>query len=394
MTQKMKVIDQLDLESKRVFIRVDFNVPIDHGEVADTTRIEAALPTIRYALKHRAKLILASHLGRPKGGPNPAMSLKPVSGALSELLETPVPLAPDCIGPEVEGLVNRMTPGKVLLLENLRFHAEEQKNDENFARALAALADVYVNDAFGTAHRAHASTVGMVQFVKEKAAGLLLKRECDYLGKVLEDPARPLLAVLGGAKVSDKIQVIRSLLQRIDGLLVGGAMAYTFLRAQGYETGASLVEDDQIDLAKSLMLDASDRHVPLLLPTDHVVADKPEEGSRADTVSGDIPKGKMGLDIGPETIEAFGREIARAETIFWNGPMGFFEVKPFDAGTTAIAEAMSKSTAVTIVGGGDSVAAVKRAGLSEAFSHVSTGGGASLEFLEGGTLPGLAALES
>lgn len=393
MTRNIKVIDQLDLRKKRVFIRVDFNVPLAEGRVSDTTRIEAALPAIRYALKHHAKLVLASHLGRPNGERNQTMSLKPVGRVLAEFLGVPVPLAPDCIGTEVEGMVDQMQPGDVVLLENLRFHAGEQKNDLDFARALASLTDVYVNDAFGTAHRAHASTVGMVRYVPERAAGFLLRRECDYLGRILEDPARPLLAVLGGAKVSDKIQVIHSLLRRVDALLIGGAMAYTFLRAQGHETGESLVEEDRLDLAKDLLLTASDRNVPLLLPTDHVVADKPEEGSRPSTVSSEIPKGKKGLDIGPETIAAFSKEITRAETIFWNGPMGVSEVKPFEAGTMAVAKAMTKSGAVTIVGGGDSVAAVKRSGLAESFSHVSTGGGATLKFLEGKTLPGLVALE-
>ena len=393
MKQDLKVIDQLDLQNKRVFIRVDFNVPLEEGEVADATRIEAAVPTIRYALKQNAKLILASHLGRPKGEPNPAMSLKPISGVLSEFLDAPVPLAPDCIGSEVEGIVDQMQPGEVLLLENLRFHAGEQKNDPDFARALASLTDCYVNDAFGTAHRAHASTVGMVQYVSERAAGFLLKRECDFLGSILEDPSRPLLAVLGGVKVSDKIQIIRSLLGWVDSLLIGGAMAYTFLRAQGHETGESLVEENQLELARKLLSKASEQKVPILLPTDHVVATKPEEGSRSSTVSGEIPKGEMGLDIGPETIAVFCKEITKAETIFWNGPIGYFEVKPFDAGTMAVAEAMAKSEALTIVGGGDSVAAVKRSGLSGNFSHVSTGGGAALKFLEGETLPGLAALE-
>jgi len=393
MNQPLKVLDQLDLNRKRVFIRVDFNVPLMEDRVSDTTRIEAALPTIRYALKKNARVILASHLGRPKGERKPEMSLKPVSMVLSRFIDAPVPLAPDCIGFEVEGMVDEMKPGELLLLENLRFHAGEEKNDPDFARGLAALTEVYVNDAFGTAHRAHASTVGMVEYVPERAAGFLLKRECDYLGQILEDPARPLLAVLGGAKVSDKIQVIRNLLTRVDGLLVGGAMAYTFLRAQGRETGESLVEEDQLALAKDLLSNSADKNIPLLLPTDHVVAERPEEGKRTSTVSGNIPKGKMGLDIGPETIVAFGGEIEKAATIFWNGPMGFFEVKPFDGGTLAIAEAMSKSKGVTIVGGGDSVAAVKRAGLAEAFSHVSTGGGATLKFLEGDKLPGLAALE-
>lgn len=393
MGQDFKVIDQIDFKGKRVFIRVDFNVPLHEGKVADTTRIEAALPTIRYALEQKAKLILASHLGRPKGERKPELSLKPVSLALADFLDVPVTLAPDCIGPQVEAMVDKMKPGEILLLENLRFHGEETKNDEGFARSLARLADVYVNDAFGTAHRAHASTAGMAQYVKECAAGFLLKQEVDYLGKVLADPERPLMAILGGAKVSDKIKVVRSLLDRVDALLIGGAMAYTFLRARGQETGKSMVEEEQIPLATELLGSASERKVPMLLPTDHVVADKPEAGSPAETVKGDIPPEKMGLDIGPETIEAFEREIGKARTIFWNGPLGLFEVKPFDAGTMAIAGALAQSSALTIVGGGDSVAAVKRSGQAERISHVSTGGGASLEFLEGKTLPGLAALE-
>jgi phosphoglycerate kinase len=312
---------------------------------------------------------------------------------LADYLDTPVKLAPDCIGAEVEAMTETMRAGEVLLLENLRFHGEETKNDENFGRSLARLADVYVNDAFGAVHRAHASTEGMAHFVAERAAGFLLQREVEYLGKVLANPERPLVAILGGAKVSDKIKVIENLLQLVDSLLIGGAMAYTFLRAQGHQTGASLVEKDQLSLATELLERAEALGTSLLLPTDHVVADKAEEGSPASTVKGEIPPGKIGLDIGPETTGAFKEVIDKARTIFWNGPMGMFEKSPFAEGTMAIATAVADCTALTIVGGGDSVAAVKRSGRAADFSHISTGGGASLEFMEGKTLPGLAALD-
>jgi phosphoglycerate kinase len=387
----MRLLDQLDLEGQRVFIRVDFNVPIKDGTVTDATRIEAALPTIRYAIEHGARVVLASHLGRPKGKVDPKYSMAPVRDRLAELLERPVTLAHDCVGPDTEALAAQLQTGEVLLLENLRFHPEEEQNDEAFGRALARLADVYVNDAFGTAHRAHASTAGMVPFVGARAAGFLLQRECDYLGRVLQSPARPVVAILGGAKVSDKIKVIRSLLTRVDALLIGGAMAYTFLRAQNIATGRSLVEEEQVGLASELLRLAAERGVQLLLPTDHVVAADAKAGSAASTVK-DIPGDQMALDVGPETVARFRTVIAAAKTIFWNGPLGMFEVPPFDAGTMAIASAVADSNATSIIGGGDSVAAIMRSGRAADISHISTGGGASLEFLEGETLPGLAAL--
>jgi phosphoglycerate kinase len=384
-------IRDLDLKGKRVFIRVDFNVPLqknDKGEMEITSdkRIKASLDTIRYALDHGAGVILASHLGRPKGKPNPEMSLKPVAARLGELLGRPVKMAPDCVGPDVEAM--KPAPGEVLLLENLRFHAEEEKNDPAFARKLAALCDIYVNDAFGSAHRAHASTEGMIQFVPVAAAGLLMEQELKYLGMATSNPARPCIAILGGAKVSDKIEVIENLGNIVDKLLIGGAMAYTFLRAQGKPTGNSLVEQDKVELAKSLLAKLGSK---LMLPVDHVAVSEIAPGAPNEVVE-TIPEGKIGVDIGPKTIEAYSKALAGAKTIIWNGPMGIFEKPPFDKGTVALAKAVADSGAVSVVGGGDSEKAIKAAGVTSKISHVSTGGGASLEFLAGIQLPGVAAL--
>ena len=383
-------IRDLDLTGQRVLIRVDFNVPLANAgkEITSDKRIKASIPTIQYALDHGAAVILASHLGRPKGKPNSEMSLAPAAVRLSELMKRSVAMAPDCIGPRVQAMVPK--PGEILLLENLRFHPEEEKNDVDFSKALASICDVYVNDAFGSAHRAHASTVGMIPFVKVKAAGLLMEKELEYLGKATRNPARPCIAILGGAKVSDKIEVIENLIKIVDRLLIGGAMAYTFLRARGEGTGKSLVEEDKIELAKKLMAGAGDK---LMLPVDHVVAAELKAGAE-NKVADTVPNGMMGLDIGPRTIEEYEREIASAKTIIWNGPMGVFETPPFDKGTVALAKAVAASGAISVVGGGDSEKAIKAAGVSDKISHVSTGGGASLEFLAGIELPGVAALEN
>ncbi len=386
-----KTLRDIDVKGRRILVRVDFNVPLEDGAVGDDTRITAALPTIRHLIDGGAKTILCSHLGRPKGKPDPKYSLAPVATRLGELLGRPVRFAPGCVGPKVEELVAAMKPGDVLLLENLRFHAEEEKNDPAFATALAALADLYVDDAFGSAHRAHASTAGVADHLPA-VAGFLMERELDFLGRALADPARPFVAILGGAKVSDKIAVIDNLLGKVDALLVGGGMANTFLKAQGREIGKSLVENDKVGVAEKLLREGGSK---LLLPVDAVVGDRLDAAAERRTVDvANVPPGWLILDIGPKTIATFTGRLRGAKTVIWNGPMGVFEMEPFAAGTFAIARALAGlSGATTIIGGGDSAAAVEQAGVAEKITHVSTGGGASLEFLEGKELPGVAVLQ-
>src|SRR5262245_3995844 len=392
-----KTVQHLDCTGKRVLVRVDFNVPIANGAVGDDTRIVAALPTLRYLLAKKARLVLCSHLGRPKGGPDAKNSLKPVRERLARLLRSDVAWADDCVGPAAESAASALKDGEVLLLENLRFHPEEEKNDPAFARALARLGDSYVNDAFGTAHRAHASTEGVTHFLRPAVAGLLMKTELDYLGSALENPKRPFVAVLGGAKLSGKIDVITALLPRLDRLLVGGAMMFTFWKAQGKPVGRSLVEDDRLEMASEVLATAERRGVELVLPVDCLASTAPD-GSAPSAARGvgQIGADEMGVDIGPESLALFTSRLRDANTVVWNGPMGIFEVPAFAAGTLGVARALSELKArgaVTVVGGGDSVAAVQQSGLAERFSHLSTGGGASLEFLEGKELPGVAALE-
>ncbi len=390
-------IKDLDLAGKRVFMRVDFNVPIKEGRITSDARIRASLPTIAYALDRGATVILASHLGRPKGKVNPEFTLKPVAARLSELIGRPVEFADDCVGPAARAAVDRAAQaGRVVLLENLRFHPEEEKNDAAFAAALAAPADAYVNDAFGSSHRAHASVDAIARLLPRPAAGLLMEQEVHYLGLALGSPERPFVAILGGAKVSDKIDVIENLLGKVDALAVGGAMAYTFLKSRGLAVGRSLVEDDKLDAARQITAHAHERRVKLALPTDHVVVEKLEAGAPhatlpvTDASIGD----RIGVDIGPDTVAAFSALVAGARTVVWNGPMGVFELPPFDAGTNALARVVAGVQGTTIVGGGDSVSAVTKAGVADRITHISTGGGASLEFLGGQTLPGVAALEN
>ena len=389
-----KTIEKVDIKGKRVFIRADFNVPIDeNGNITDDTRIRSTLPTINYALDAGAKVILASHLGRPKGKRDAKYSLAPVAIRLNRLLNKDVKFAKDCIGPDVEHIVQGMRPGDVLLLENLRFHAEEEKNDEGFARALAALTDVYVNDAFGTAHRAHASTYGIAKHVKFAVAGFLMKKEIEYLQKTVANPVRPFVAILGGAKVSGKIGVIENLKDKVDKVIVGGAMAFTFNKAWGDEVGSSLVEPDMLETAMRIRNSARETGVKFYLPVDFVVAENMNDGAETKIVtSQEIPKGWVGLDIGPATVRLFAEAIQDAKTIIWNGPMGMFEKDAYSRGTFALARAVADSYATTIVGGGDTDVAVHQAGVSDSITFVSTGGGASLELLEGKELPGLAAL--
>jgi phosphoglycerate kinase len=388
----IKKLEDLDLRGKVTFIRVDFNVPLKDHAVTDDTRISAALPTIEEARRRGARVVLASHLGRPDGAKDPDASLEPVAAHLAKLIDHEVVFADDCVGDGVKKNIKDLREGDVLVLENLRFHKGETKNDDAFARALAEGVDVYINDAFGTAHRAHASTAGMVKYVRDKAAGHLMLKEMLALGGLLDNPGRPFVAVIGGAKVSDKVAVLDSLVRKCDSVLIGGAMAYTFLAAKGQKTGKSRVERDKIQVAEQILKSADARNVEFLLPTDHVTAESFDENARPE-VHTSIPETQMALDIGPATCEAYVKRVRGAKTTFWNGPMGVFEWKSFAAGTMAIAHAMAESKGVTVVGGGDSVAAVTQAGLESRMTHVSTGGGASLELIEGKVLPGVKALE-
>lgn len=385
-------IDDLDLKGKKVLIRVDFNVPLDDGKVTDDTRIRASLPTIRKVLEEKGKAILISHLGRPEGKIKEELRLTPVAERLEKLLKRRVRKLDDCIGKGVKKAVSELRDGEVILLENLRFHKEEEENDLEFVKELASLADVFINDAFGTAHRAHASTVGVTKFLPS-ACGYLLKREMEYLGKVLSHPERPFIVILGGAKVSTKIGVIKNLLGKADIFIFGGGMAYTFFKARGVETGRSLVEEDKIELAKEILIEAIRKGIPILLPIDHVVADRVAADAKVKVVQRlGIPPDWQAVDIGPATIAKFGHAINKGKTILWNGPMGIFEIEPFSKGTFAVAKLLAESKATTVIGGGDSAAAIAKTGLTNRMSHVSTGGGASLEFLEGKELPGVMAL--
>lgn len=389
-------IRDLEMTGKRVFVRVDFNVPLDGGKVGDDTRIRASLPTIQFALERGARLVLASHLGRPKGKPDPKYSLAPVGARLSELLGKPVQFAADCVGADAEAKSKALKNGEVLLLENVRYHPEEEKNEPEFSKQLAGLCDgLFVCDAFGSAHRAHASVAGITKFVRQAAAGLLMEKELAYLGKAISNPERPFVAVLGGAKVSDKIEVVQNLMKLADAMLIGGAMAYTFLKSEGLPVGKSLVENDKLDLARGLEAEAKQRKFRLILPVDHVLAESPDSTATKITDVTNTPDGWMGLDIGPKTIELFRKEISSARTIIWNGPVGMFEKPAFAQGTLAIARAVADATkagATSIIGGGDSVAAAEQSGVASQISHISTGGGASLEFLAGDALPGVEAL--
>jgi len=392
-----RAVRDLPCRGRRVFVRVDFNIPLENGEVADDTRIVAAMPTLRWLIERKARVILASHLGRPKGGPDPAFSLAPVAKRLERLLRQPVGFAPDCVGPEAESRALALGDEQVLLLENLRFHKGEEANDPEFARQLAALAEMYVNDAFGSAHRAHASTEGVTHLLHPAVAGFLMMKELEYLGRALDDPKRPFVAVLGGAKISGKIDVLQALLGKCDRILIGGAMMFTFLKAQGRPTGRSLVEDDRIEMAREVLAQAQARNVELVLPVD-CVASQAVDGSvpgRVTALDG-LGPGEIGVDIGPASVALFEQKLRDARTVLWNGPMGVFEVEAFAGGTRAMAHALADATgrgATTVVGGGDSAAAVQDAGLADRMTHLSTGGGASLEFLEGKVLPGVAALD-